>query len=201
MSRCRFKSSRFSPARMSAADPKFVEEIIAWNEVEELFRKYDKDRTGTLSCDEVADALKDLGVIVTSEDISDFMTESEEWDKSKVTLLKFEYLFERFRASNDPFAVDENNAMRGTARGRLAAVVRATDRQKEKGRASRRTVFVDTDWKKFRSSYRIIDNLASFYGMRLYEPRNDHTHSASSTHHPGIITDVDPLSGSRTDAA
>lgn len=54
MSRCRFKSSRFSPARMSAADPKFVEEIIAWNEVEELFRKYDKDRTGTLSCDEVA---------------------------------------------------------------------------------------------------------------------------------------------------
>jgi len=164
MSRCRFKSSRFSPARMSAADPKFVEEIIAWNEVEELFRKYDKDRTGTLSCDEVADALKDLGVIVTSEDISDFMTESEEWDKSKVTLLKFEYLFERFRASNDPFAVDENNAMRGTARGRLAAVVRATDRQKEKGRASRRTVFVDTDWKKFRSSYRIIDNLASFYG-------------------------------------
>lgn len=163
------------------------------------------------------------------------MTESEEWDKSKVincektftrsfsaeaysflspsvhthsssscvqvTLLKFEYLFERFRASNDPFAVDENNAMRGTARGRLAAVVRATDRQKEKGRASRRTVFVDTDWKKFRSSYRIIDNLASFYGMRLYEPRNDHTHSASSTHHPGIITDVDPLSGSRTDAA
>lgn len=80
-----------------------------------------------------------------------------------MSLLRFQYIFERLNAVSDPEAVDEMSAR--VRRGKLATWVRITDKRKEDGRRSRRTVFVDSDWKKFRSSYRLIDNLATFAGI------------------------------------
>eukprot|EP00286_Rhodomonas_abbreviata_P001997 CAMPEP_0181343900 /NCGR_PEP_ID=MMETSP1101-20121128/31861_1 /TAXON_ID=46948 /ORGANISM="Rhodomonas abbreviata, Strain Caron Lab Isolate" /LENGTH=258 /DNA_ID=CAMNT_0023455617 /DNA_START=44 /DNA_END=817 /DNA_ORIENTATION=+ len=133
----------------------------SWYDVETLFQKYDKTNSKRLYIHEVAEAFRDAGLVFDDNDLTSIMDE-QEWSSSKVSLLRFQYLFERFRSEGDPEAVDEMSTK--SRKGTLAAWVRMTDRRKEAGRRSRRTVFVESDWRKFRSSYRIIDNLSTFFG-------------------------------------
>jgi len=134
---------------------------MSWNDVEEIFRKYDKTNSDGIYLADCVEALREAGLIVEDNEIIEIM-DQEEWSISKVSLLRFQYIFERLNAVSDPEAVDEMSAR--VRRGKLATWVRITDKRKEDGRRSRRTVFVDSDWKKFRSSYRLIDNLATFAG-------------------------------------
>eukprot|EP00286_Rhodomonas_abbreviata_P013883 CAMPEP_0181334810 /NCGR_PEP_ID=MMETSP1101-20121128/26474_1 /TAXON_ID=46948 /ORGANISM="Rhodomonas abbreviata, Strain Caron Lab Isolate" /LENGTH=288 /DNA_ID=CAMNT_0023444843 /DNA_START=246 /DNA_END=1108 /DNA_ORIENTATION=- len=131
----------------------------SYDNLRDVFKKFDADNSGHLDKNELPDALDALGILFSQEELSETMMEMDTNGDGEVDLEEFERAVCRLQATKDVLLSADEMTLSGSGSLQwLREIVRPFDEMKEDARKGRRTIFNDFDWQKYRSSFRIIDN-------------------------------------------
>lgn len=137
------------------------------DEVRAVFDRMDKVAGGGMPVADLREAMAALGVNMTRREVIRAIAEIKDQALNVVQLEDFEHIVSRATAEAVLWDADELTSTQRAPPFPLNRIKRWVDKgdlAKERARPFRRTVFQDSDWKMFRSSYRIIDNLTGFFG-------------------------------------
>jgi len=131
----------------------------SYDNLRDVFERFDKDNSGSLEKTELPEALNELGLHYSEGELSATFAEMDSNGDGQVDLEEFERAVSRMQASKDPLLRADEMTVHEQGGNWLRDMVDESDSWKEEARKGRRTIFNEVDWKNYRSSYRIIDNL------------------------------------------
>mmetsp|Transcript_34650 Transcript_34650/g.67912 ORF Transcript_34650/g.67912 Transcript_34650/m.67912 type:complete len:586 (-) Transcript_34650:479-2236(-) len=142
---------------------------IRHNEVEQMFLKFDKEGDGQLCDKDIVDGLRDYGIAMTDYELMLFLREVDTNRDGLICIEDFEAAVAKMRKRlgiKDPdapggldVATDLSNLALDTKTNVLMDIAAETDTWREGNRRYSRTVFGPNDWKRYRRSTRLVDNV------------------------------------------
>lgn len=138
---------------------------IKHEEVEEMFAKFDKGGDGNICEADLADALKEKGVVMSDYEFMLFMQEVDTNVDGLVCVEDFENAVRemKLKTGRETAPLQGTQTIVRNTKSSIAQLAEDTDAWREGQRRYRRTVFGPKDWIRYRRSTRLIDNLLSTF--------------------------------------
>jgi len=148
---------------------------IRHDEVEQMFIKFDKEGDGQLCDKDLVDGLRSYGIEMTDYELMLFLREVDQNRDGYICMEDFESAVAKMRMRlgikdpdsepYDPSAIanEAKNYVMDTTGNVLLDIAAETDTWREGNRRYSRTVFGPNDWKRYRRSTRLIDNLLTTF--------------------------------------
>lgn len=148
---------------------------IRHDEVEQMFLKFDKSGDGQLCDKDLVDGLRAYGIEMTDYELMLFLREVDQNRDGYICMEDFEIAVAKMRQRlgikdpdtepYDPTAIanEAKNYVLDTTGNVLLDIAAETDTWREGNRRYSRTVFGPNDWKRYRRSTRLIDNLLTTF--------------------------------------
>mmetsp|Transcript_2223 Transcript_2223/g.5157 ORF Transcript_2223/g.5157 Transcript_2223/m.5157 type:complete len:593 (-) Transcript_2223:248-2026(-) len=148
---------------------------IRHDEVEQMFIKFDKEGDGQLCDKDLIDGLRSYGIEMTDYEMMLFLREVDQNRDGFICMEDFESAVAKMRQrlgiknpDSEPYdpsqiANEAKNYVMDTTGNVLMDIAAETDTWREGNRRYSRTVFGPNDWKRYRRSTRLIDNLLTTF--------------------------------------